>query len=315
MARAFVITQRDVDILQSLAQVRYLTIQHLQWLHWTARWREHERAAREAGLVNRRPKKAYERVAGLVERGLLVAIQRTADRAVTTYKRLALCLSLTQAGAELLACERDVRVEQRWYDERAARSATTLEHSLGIGAFYAALRAELEFRGRKLEEWAPDHVLCTDYDSVVVAGVGHALPIIPDATFTLDGQRYFVEIDRGTTRLEQWRKKALAYDAYGRDPRLRERFGATNAIVLVVTPPGQRLLAVVRTIAAVHGGVTDRYRFLVEERVHPLSIRRRWQQIERVSVPLARRGGEASLPSVVLGDAVLWNPLPGEGSA
>ena len=46
MPKPFVLTQRDVDILQSLSQVRYLTVQHLQWLHWTARWREHERAAR-----------------------------------------------------------------------------------------------------------------------------------------------------------------------------------------------------------------------------------------------------------------------------
>lgn len=314
MGKPFVLTQRDVDILQSLSQVRYLTVQHLQWLHWTARWREHERTAREAGAVNRRPKNAYARAAGLVAHGLLVAIQRTADRAVTSYKRLPLCLSLTQAGAEVLACERDLLIEQLWYDARAARSATTLEHSLGIGAFYAALRAELEYRGRRLEHWASDQVLCTDYDSVVVAGVGHALPIIPDGTFVLDGQRYFVEVDRGTTRLEQWRKKALAYDAYGRDPRLRERYGATDAIILVVSPPGKRLLAVARTIAQVHGGVTDRYRFLAEERVHPLSIRRRWQQIERVTFPAGRRGSAGGQPQVTFSDAVLWSPLPGEES-
>ena len=69
------------------------------------------------------------------------------------------------------------------------------------------------------------------------------------------------------------------------------------------------------TIAAVHGGVTDRYRFLAEERVHPFSIRRRWQQIERVSFPAGRRGSESGLPQVTFSDAVLWNPLPGEGSA
>jgi hypothetical protein len=315
MAKPFVLTQRDVDILQSLSQVRYLTVQHLQWLHWTSRWRDHERAAREAGTINRRPKNAYTRASGLVAHGLLVAIQRTADRAVTCYKRLPLCLSLTQAGVEVLACERDLLIEQLWYDARAARSATTLEHSLGIGAFYAALRAEAEFRGRRLGDWAADHVLCTDYDSVVVAGVGHALPIIPDATFTLDGRRYFVEVDRGTTRLEQWRKKALAYDAYARDPRMRERFGATDAVILVVSPPGKRLLAVARTIAQVHGGVPERYRFLIEERVHPLSIRRRWQQIEQVTCTTGHRSSADGQPQVTFSDAVLWNPLPGEESA
>jgi hypothetical protein len=315
MARPFVLTQRDVDILQSLSQVRYLTVQHLQWLHWTARWREHERTAREAGTTNRCPKKAYERVAGLVERGLVVAIQRTADRAVTIYRRLAHCLSLTAAGAELLAGERGIALEEVWYHERSIRAALTLEHNLGIGAFYAALRTELEFRGRSLENWAADHVLSADYDSVVVAGVGHALPIIPDATFTLDGQRYFVEIDRGTTRLEQWRKKALAYDAYGRDPRLRERYGVSSALVLVVMPPGPRMHAIARTIAAVYNGSTDRYRFLSEERVHPFSIRRRWQRMERVTFVPGRRAGDSPLPSVTLADAVLWAPSPGEQTA
>lgn len=312
MARPFVLTQRDVDILQSLSQVRYLTVQHLQWLHWTTRWREHERVAREAGATNRCPKQAYERVAGLAERGLVVRIQRTADRAVTVYRRLAHCLSLTAAGAELLAGERGIALEEIWYHERSTRAALTLEHSLGIGAFYAALCSELMFRGRSLEGWAADHLLSADYDSVVVAGVGHALPIIPDATFTLDGQRYFVEIDRGTTRLEQWRKKALAYDAYRRDPRLPERYGVSSAIVLVVMPPGPRMHAIARTIAGVHVGVTDRYRFLTEDRVHPFSIRRRWQRMERVTFAPGRRPGDSPLPSVALADAVLWAPSPEE---
>ena len=315
MARPFVLTQRDVDILQSLSQVRYLTVQHLQWLHWTTRWREHERVAREAGATNRCPKQAYERVAGLAERGLVVRIQRTADRAVTIYRRLAHCLSLTAAGAELLAGERGIAMEEIWYHERSTRAALTLEHSLGIGAFYAALCSELVFRGRSLEGWAADHLLSADYDSVVVAGVGHTLPIIPDATFTLDGQRYFVEIDRGTTRLEQWRKKALAYDAYGRDPRLPERYGVSSAIVLVVMPPGPRMHVIARTVAGVHQGLAPSYRFLAEDRVHPFSIRRRWQRMERVTFAPGRRPGDSPLPSVALADAVLWAPSPEEQSS
>jgi len=166
VARPFVLTERDLNILYSLAQVRYLTVQHVQWLHWHSLWRAAERAAREAGVVNRRPKKTYERLAVMAERGLLRSIQRTVDRAATLYHRLPNCLSLTQAGAELLAAHRDLPREGLWYDERATRSVQTLEHSLGIGAFYAALRAELEYRGRRLDAWAADHVLCTDYDSV-----------------------------------------------------------------------------------------------------------------------------------------------------
>lgn len=309
---AFVITTRDVAILESLVAVRYLTVQHLQWLHWTVRWREQERAAREAGRPNRRPKKAYARTAGLVERGLLIPIRRSVDRATTVYRRLPHCLSLSRGGAELLAAHYGRPVDDYWFYERATRSAAGLEHSLAIGAFYAALRSELVYRGRELHGWAADHVLCADYDSVTVASVGHPLPIIPDATFVLDGTRYFVEVDRGTTRIDQWRKKALAYDAYGRDPRLKARYGANACTVLVVAPSGPRLEAIARSIAGVHQGVAANYRFLPEERIHPLSIRRRWQQMERVTLP-AGRGGTGQL-TVKLGDTVLWAPAPGETS-
>jgi hypothetical protein len=313
-ARPFILMERDLDILHSLAQVRYLTVQHLQWLHWHDRWRVHERAAREAGIVNRRPKKAYERAAAMVELGLLRSLQRTTDRAAMSFRRLPNCLRLSQAGAELLACQRGLSFEELWFDERTTRAAQTLEHSLGIGAFYAALRAELTYRGRELEGWAGDHVLCADYDSVVVASVGHALPIIPDGTFTLDGTRYFVEIDRGTTRLEQWRKKALAYDAYGRDPRLQQRYGVSSFIVLVIAPTEARLLTVARMVAAVHSGRTDTYRFLTEDRVHPFSIRRRWQRLDWVALAPAGKTGEQALPAVTLRDDVLWAPQPGEAA-
>ncbi|GAB4440275.1 MAG: hypothetical protein OHK0015_36060 [Chloroflexi bacterium OHK40] len=310
---AFVVTARDIAILESLAAVRYLTVQHLQWLHWTERWREHERAAREAGVPNRRPKRAYARVGGLVERGLVVPIRRSVDRATTVYRRLPHCLSLARAGAELLAAHHGRPLDDYWFYERATRAAAGLEHSLAIGAFYAALCSELAYRGRALSGWAADHVLCTDYDSVTIASVSHPLPIIPDATFALDGVRHFVEIDRGTTRIEQWRKKALAYDAYGRDPRLQTRYGASACTILVVAPSGPRLEAIARTVAGVHQGVAANYRFLTEERVHPLSIRRRWQRMERVTLP-AGRGGDGQ-PTVRLGEAVLWAPTPGEMTA
>lgn len=310
---AFVITARDIAILQSLADVRFLTVQHLQWLHWTERWREHERAAREAGVANRRPKKAYERVAGLLRRGLVVSLHRSIDRATTVYRKLPHCLGLTRAGAELLACHQGRPFDAIWHYERATRAAAGLEHNLAIGGFYAALRAELEYRGRQLQNWAGDHILSTDYDSVVVAGIGHPLPIIPDGTFVLDGTRYFVEIDRGTTRIEQWRRKALAYDAYGRDPRLHRRYGVARCTILVVAPSGLRIEAIARTVAGVHQGVAANYRFLVEERVHPFSIRRRWQRMAQVVLPAG--GDPHQQPTMTLADDVLWTPQPGETTA
>lgn len=313
--RPFALTERDVAILASLADVRHLTVQHLQWLHWHERWRAHEQAAREAGTTNHKPLRAYERAAGLSERGLLIAFTRSADRATTLYRRLPNSFSLTRAGAELLACHRGLLLEQLWYYERAAKAAATLEHSVAIGAFYAALRAELAFRGLQFSGWATDTVLCTDYDSVVLPSVIHPLPIIPDATFVFNGERYMLEIDRGTTRIEQWRKKAMAYQAYQRDPRLRERYGVDAFTVLVVAPSAERLQAIARTVASVQNGVASNYLFLAEGRVHPMLIRRRWQRIEAVGWTSVRRGGETTLqPDLTFRDDVLWTPRPGEQS-
>jgi hypothetical protein len=311
---AFVITARDMAILQSLADVRFLTVQHLQWLHWTERWRVVEREAREAGVANRRPKKAYERVAGLISRGLIVSLRRSVDRATTVYRKLPHCLGITRAGAELLACHQGRPLDEIWHYERATRAAAGLEHNLAIGGFYAALRSELQYRGRTLSCWAADHVLSADYDSVVVGGIGHPLPIIPDGTFSLDGQRYFVEVDRGTTRIEQWRKKALAYDAYSRDPRLDNRYGVSSFTVLVVAPSELRIEAIARTIAGVHRAVAHNYRFLLEERVHPFSIRRRWQRMLHVALPASANNVDQQ-PRVAFTDDVLWTPQPGEGGA
>lgn len=311
--RPFALTERDVAILASLAEVRHLTIQHIQWLHWHERWRAHELSLRETGTANHRPKKAYERVAALSERGLLITFTRSADRARTFFRRLPNSFSLTRAGAELLACHRGLLIEQLWYYERAAKAAATLEHSVAIGAFYAALRAELAYRGLSFSDWATDTILSTDYDSVVLPSIIHPLPIIPDATFVLDGERYMLEVDRGTTRIEQWRKKAMAYQAYLNDPRLRERYGVSTFTVLVVAPSGERLQAIARTVASVHNGVASNYLFLAEERVHPLRIRRRWQRIEAVAWMRVRRGAETTLqPAVTFREAVLWTPRPGE---
>jgi hypothetical protein len=305
MATPFVLTQRDVDILQSLSQVRYLTVQHLQWLHWGERWRAAERAARDGGSINRQPKRAYARVAAMVERGLIHAFQRTSDRAKAMFQRLPHCYSLARAGAELLAAQRSVPLEQVWYAKRATRSAATLEHSLAIGAFYAALRAEADYRGRAISNWAGDHILCTDYDSVAAPSVGHPLPIIPDATWVLDGTRFFLEIDRGTTGIEQWRKKALAYRAYGHDARLVARYGVSRFEILVVAPTATRIAAIARTLATAHGGVAPNYRFLHEGCVHPFQIRRRWQRMDTVTFVQAK-------PVVTFRDDALWHPHPGE---
>ncbi|NTU79260.1 MAG: hypothetical protein HGA45_07625 [Chloroflexales bacterium] len=313
MAHSIIITPRDLDILSSLALVRYLTAEHVVWLHWAPWWRAMERAVRETSAPRRKPRKAYERLQLLTQHGFLATVTRTVDRAVTVYHRLANCYTITRDGAALLAEQRGDEPQVSWYHERAKRAAVSLEHSLGIGAFYAALAAEAAYREICFQGWAADHVLCRDYDTVVVPRIVHPLPVLPDATFTLEGARYFLEVDRGTSTVEQWRKKALAYQAYQGDPRLRERYDTTQFTVLVVVPSAARMAVVARAVAGIVGGVAANYLFVLEERVNPLSIRRRWQRMERVTLePQAeRRSRTPASAQVSFAETVLWSPRVG----
>ena len=97
--------------------------------------------------------------------------------------------------------------------------------------------------------------------------------------------------------------------------QLQARYGVTGCTVLVVAPSGPRLEAIARIVADVHQGIAANYRFLAEERVNPLTIRRRWQRMGGVIPPRAGRRGTGALPTVTLVDDVLWAPLPGEQTA
>lgn len=296
-------TPRDLDILSSLTAVRYLTTEHLVWLHWPDWWRAMEQNVRTMGGPRRPPRKAYARLQVLTHHGLLVRVTRTIDRAMTVYHRLASCYTLTRQGAALLAEQRGERPTEIWMPPHARRAALTLEHSLGIGAVYAALSAEARYRGVGFEAWQADHALCRDYDTVVVAGHAAPLPVLPDAGFRLAGGCCFLEVDRGTSTASQWRTKALALHAYQGDPRLRTRWGADHARILVVVPSRTRMTGIARTIRAAVPESLSTYRFLLAEHVHPLGIRRRWQQVAPASPT-------ASTQMTFLDDP-LWLPAPG----
>lgn len=304
------VTERDIAILESVEAARYLTVEHLQWLHWPV-WRERLRAAQAGGRdPDYGPRKSYTRVRFLAQAGYLTPIVRLGNRGKTTFERLGNVYCITRAGCAAIAERRGRSLEELWWEERSERALLTLEHRVALGAFYAALRSELAYRGRALEGWLGDHRLAQDYDTVAVPQARQPLPILPDATFRLDGRRYFVEIDRATVRLSQWEHKAQALQAYQGSPALARRYGVDRALLLIVAPSAQRVQAIARTIAGVARGAAPAYRFLTDDRVHPTSIRRRWQALGAVSFTPVRRGDTATLaPSVTLDDAPpLWTP-------
>jgi Replication-relaxation len=177
------------------------------------------------------------------------------------------------------------------YERPRKRALKNFEHSVAIGTFYAALRCALEYHGRRLADWQGDHVLAgrdpqlggVRYDRVRVVGVREEVAVLPDGTFTLDGGRYFVELDRGSMNLDAWRAKVRAYEAYRRSQKLRDRYGVDAFTVLVVAPTAQRVRRIAEAVVGTTRKEGSQYRYLVAERVHPVTIRPRWEVVEAVT--------------------------------
>jgi hypothetical protein len=297
VARPIRLQERDLDILHSLSVGRYLTAPAIEWLHFPG-WRERYKAYLEQRKTDPTasfyPKSdVYRRLVALRagDDPLVYRMVRVAEQAAVVFNRLPDAYVLGEAGAALLCARRDYELDQLWYEDPRKRSLKNFEHSVAIGTFYAALRCSLEFGGQQLSDWRGDHRLARrdgrtggpGYDRVAVRGVRQDLPILPDATFTLAGQRYFVEVDRGTTNLNSWSEKVRAYEAYRRSPKLQARYQTDAFTVLVVAPAPKRLQRIAEEVIKVTRQQSTTYRFITEDRIEPTTIRPGWKVVTDVT--------------------------------
>jgi hypothetical protein len=238
-------------------------------------------------------------------------ITRAVNQGQTAYYRLPDAYVLTEDGAELLCDRRGMERTLVWCMPQRARAIQNLDHAVAIGRLYAALRAELEHRGRGLLGWQGDHLLARDaYDRVSVGGVREPLPILPDATFVLENARYFVEIDRGTRPLRSWADKVRAYEAYRNSPLLQARYRIAQFTTLIVAPTQTRLLRIAEEVARITRQAEPAYRFLRAEHIHPTTIRRGWQRIATVEWRQQRVVDRLiEFPTIAFAPQPLWENL------
>jgi hypothetical protein len=287
---------RDLDILFSLSEGRYLTAPAIEWLHFPG-WRDRYKVYLEQRKTNPTaafyPKSDVYRCLVALRGGdnpLIYRMVRVAEQASQIYNRLPDAYVLAEAGAELLCAQRDYELDALWYEDPRKRSIKNFEHSVAISTFYAALRWSLEFSGQQLTGWRADHLLAgrdrttggPGYDRVAVPGGKKDLPILPDGTFTLSGHRYFVEIDRGTTNLASWAEKVRGYEVYRRSPKLAARYQTDTFTVLVVAPGQNRLQRIAEEVIKVTRQPGADYRFVTQDRVEPTAIRPSWKAISDV---------------------------------
>jgi hypothetical protein len=316
MPRPIVIQARDLDILHSLSVGRYLTVEALEWLHvpgWRQRWRAfqqqgaHDPERRYYPTVS-----VYRRMAGLRAGGFVQTITRTAERGATTFVRMPDVYALTDAGADLLSSRRHLPIEAIWVERSRTRSLQNFEHSVAIGRCYAALRTAAEqLYPAEMQDWRGDHVLARGYDRVAVAGASELLPVLPDASFRLSGQQYFVEIDRSTRPLASWREKIQALEAYVGSSALRARYGVGDATLLVVAPSANRLRRIAEEVVTVLQAASTRYLFVLAEYLHPTRVRANWQRVAAVAwAPRQRFDRIVVQPQLTFDTVALWGAPP-----
>ena len=284
---------RDLDILVSLSEGRYLTAPAIEWLHfpgWRERYKAHLEQRKTDPTATFYPKSdVYRRLVALRggDNPLIYRMVRVAEQASQVFNRLPDAYILAEAGAELLCAQRDYERDALWYEDPRKHSMKNFEHSVAISTFYAALRCSLEFSGQQFTNWRADHLLARrdpltggpSYDRVAVPGGRKDLAILPDATFTLGDQRYFVEIDRGTTNLASWAEKVRGYEVYRRSPKLTARYATDSFTVLVVAPAPNRLQRIAEEVIKVTRQPSPAYRFVTQDRIEPTTIRPSWKTI------------------------------------
>jgi hypothetical protein len=313
MAEGLRLTERDLDLFQSLSTARYLTAEQIEWLHFPAWWERWQHKQQPPVPPPPPGSAVYTRLRKLKRAALLHCLAPTVSISVDRYHRERLIWVLSQRGADVLSQARGIPLDELSYEEPREKSFLTLLHGQAIGRCYAALVTKVRgMAGLTIEDWQGDHVLSRDYDHVMVriSSKGGALkeerlPVLPDAAFTLVHPKgkllCLIELDRGRSQ-SSWRTKACAYHAYMGSHALRARYGFESFVLLTVTTTEHQRQRLMRTTAEMLKKESDRYLFGLLDSVHPLTIGGCWQKVtgvtftEQQSVG-GRRGRQARIQS------------------
>jgi hypothetical protein len=134
-----------------------------------------------------------------------------------------------------------------------------------------------------METWLSEHRPARAFDQLMIrvrTSKGsmemQRLPVQPDGTFELHhGQgatRIFLEVDRGTRRVDTWAEKMAAYQAYLGSPELRDRSGVESFLLLVVASDEAQCQRLMETTARVVRGPMPHIYFTLASNVHLLTI-------------------------------------------
>ena len=218
------LTARDVSIILSVYENRFLKRDQIQRLHFAS-------ASRIA--CNMRIKKLYE--------------HKFLDRLVKPVRvgTHQLIYALDKRGADVVAVALEIdRRKVRWNRANNRVEFLFLEHTLGVSEFRVCL--DVALAGRREELLFYQRGDKSHLRRISVTGAKKKYFVVaPDAFFGIQSGRgkhiFFLEVDMGTETLARFAEKVVAYKRYWKSGNYTEEYGFNHFRVLTVAESERRL--------------------------------------------------------------------------
>lgn len=243
------LNDRDREIIRAVNDCRVLQTRQIQALFFGS------------------PKPAYGRLKLLNDNGYLerhYISQVAAAPAAST-----IIYTISKLGAEVLAATYDYTSEDFNFATKHLLNVEKLPHLLAVNDVRIAITRGAKQAGLRLVEWIDEFAFRAQPDYVNLRESGgrqRRKPVYPDGYFVLKvpkGEvRCFVEVDRGTEGLAQFKSQMEIYQEYMLSGRYTQRFKSKSLRILIVSTSSQRRLDSLKKVVDQLGG-TSRYWFLV----------------------------------------------------
>lgn len=227
------ITERDLEILQTVAAFRFVSGEQIERLIFT-----------KGEKGERRSTRCPARLRKMFDNGLLGRV-RWPFHAIT----LPLVYYLEKDGADFLTLQLGIERGQMMTLTKAekrpviSRSLLFLAHILAVNDFRIDVTLACERNGPELLKWLNEYELGRDYAEIEYKG-RRRQAVQPDGYFAIkqgeEETHFFLELDMETTPSKRWAPKVLGLYQYRYRGKYTERFGTKSLRVLCVTPSESR---------------------------------------------------------------------------
>ena len=293
--------ERDLDIFETIADLRFATVNHLAALFPSSNQKlinpNAEFKAGRIAIANRLSKLARKKMGQTYLQRIGYPYRLGTQPSVYMLEEKAAVTLADHRGYDLSELIRQIRYTQKYFGSKSAKQFF-LEHRLGINDFRVALLVTL--RQHPKADWLRDEnkvpywiepatkdeqtitVIPTREDiptinNRLIAKPNHKLHRTPDATFLLKPDKnqphtiaYIYERDRGTETQSRVATKLLCYFKWWQEKKHLQLFGTKHLRVLVETENDKRLKNMIQEAALKinHGKGSGLFYFTTTDQVN-----------------------------------------------